>query len=456
MDQPRRESGDRSISPVVGVALLVVIVVVLAASASAMFMELTDDPAAAPVTNFEFEYESATDAVTVRLTAGETISRSNTDELLVVIDSGSETERVVWATDGGGVADLGASDLTVDDTITIDDASGAAPGDRTLSFELEAGDTVSVIWVAPDSDQTAPLEENTVPSLAGGSSLSGVLDQAGSIVTGPASAVAGDGGETLDLNVGGAQALGSTGDTDGDGLVELPYVDGSGDLRMNDSDGEDQQLVDRGAVASTAKPDTDKTLLATGSWQGSSTAVFYTDADHEAIYRVGPGGTPTLVQDVSANGANSVLGIGDIDGDGDDELVYADGSQEIRYLEAGGTVKSTGFTSGSSTGIGNGPLADIDGDGTAEAIVVDGSNDVRLVDSSGATATPAQSSVDAAKSPATATDVDGDGDREIVFVDASSTDLQYIDDVTGSPTVTTLQDADGNVISGDKSTGVVS
>jgi len=160
-----------------------------------------------------------------------------------------------------------------------------------------------------------------------------VLGEPGAIVTAPGGAVAGDGGPTLDLHVGGAQVLGSTGDVDGDGRAELPYVDGSGDLLVNDSTGEVQTLVDRSAVTATARPDTDKSLMATGSWQGSPTSVFYADTDHAEIYRIAPGGSPILARDLSGNGVNSVLGVGDIDGDGDDELVYPDGSREIRYVD---------------------------------------------------------------------------------------------------------------------------
>ncbi|MFB6297538.1 MAG: hypothetical protein ABEH56_03360 [Salinirussus sp.] len=283
----------------------------------------------------------------------------------------------------------------------------------------------------------------------------GLLASTGTVVTGPAGAVGRS--DTLDLNVGGALALGNTGDVDSDGRPELPYIDASGDLKVNDTEGEVQTLVDATAVASTEVPDDDKTLLATGTWDGSPASVFYADGDHDEIYRVEPGGSPTLVRDLSSNnGANSVLGIGDIDGDNSDELVYAGSSQEVRYLETGGAVKTTGFTSGSNNGIGNGPLSDLDGDGTAEAVVVDGSNDVRLLDDGGADGTPAQSSVDAAKSPATAADVDDDGEQEIVFVDESSTDLEYVDDVDGTPTVKTLTDPDGNTVSGNKDTGVVS
>jgi hypothetical protein len=125
-------------------------------------------------------------------------------------------------------------------------------------------------------------------------------------------------------------------------------------------------------------------------------------------------------------------------------------------LETNGT-KQTAFTSlGSSEGIGSGTLQDVDGDSTDEAIVVDGSNDIRVIAATGPEATPAQSSVDAAKSPVTAADVDDDGNSEIVYIDDTSSELRYIDDVTGSETVVTLADGNNDAIPGEKELGIVS
>lgn len=421
---------ERSVSPVIGVTLLVAIVVILAAMTAAFAFGLAEESPPAPQTKFAYDYEGS--SVTIRVMAGDTINSRNTGRIVVVVD-GSDS-RETWASPSGGRINLQTESLTAGDKITLNDV------------ELEQGDTVSVVWHAPTEDKTVTIAKDSVPSLTGG----GFLDT--SVVTASGGAVSGDGGGTYAVKVGSAQALGSIGDIDSDGFGELPYVDGSGNLKVNDSNGEVETLVQS---SSSKAPDTDKTLMATGSWNGSPQSVFYPGDGHSKIYRVAPSGSPTLVQNVG--GVNSVLGIGDIDGDGGSELVYAGSSQEIRYLETDGTMKTTGFTSGSSSGIGNGPLWDWDSDGKEEAVIVDGSNDVRLVDSSGSDgAKPAQSSVSAAKSPVTATDVDSDGATEIVFIDDSSTELKYIDDVGGSPTVKTLTDTDGNTVPGDKNTGVVS
>jgi len=443
----------RGVSPVIGAVLLVAITVLLVTAGAVFFFELADSPRPAPRADMEVEANSGTDTLTLELTAADTITDANTGKLVVVVDGKNGEARRTWATAGGSIVDLTDRDLGAGQQVTVDDGSGSDTGDLTVPFELQEGDTVRLVWHAPDDDRTETLVTEDVPDLTG--TMFGPLDRDGAVVTVPGGA-AGDGGVGIETGPSGAQALGNTADVDGDGRVELPYVDASGTLKLNDSSGQTRTLVDPGSVPTAEEPDADKTLMASGTWDGSPRAVFYANAGHTGLYRVRPGGSPTLVADVSTNGANSVLGPGDIDGDGTDELVYADGSQEIRYVEPGGATKTTGFTSGSSTGIGNGPPVDFDGDGTESALVVDGSNDVRLVESGGATSNPAQSSVDAAKSPATATDVDDDGAMEIVYVDASSSTLRYIDDVGGSPTVETLRDDAGNQVSADKDTGVVS
>jgi len=340
---------------------------------------------------------------------------------------------------------------------------GSVSGRRAVNVTF-AGDETYEVRCSPTGAGRAP--NNT---FTGG----GVLDRTGSLVTNPIGTIGGNDSETLDLNLENAQALGNTGDIDGDGSTEVPYIDETGDLRINDSTGETQTLVDASEVSTDARPDTNKTLVATDSWLGSDTSVFYANEDHDEIYRVEPGESPTRVQDengndvdVASNGVNSVAGTADIDGDGVDELVYTDSSQTIRYIEPDGTVRTTGQGVGSSTGIGNGnAFIDTDGDGTEEVIIVDGSNDVRLVEAGGTVHDPplAQSEVNAAKSPVTADDVDDDGNLEIVYTDDDTVNdndqgnLYYIDNVTtDDPDVRKLVDDDGNAAEVSTGTGVVS
>ncbi len=449
---PLRRHRERGISPVIGVVILVAITVLLVAIGGVFFLNLTDNPTPAPESSFEFEYDEDTNEVTVTVEAGGPFTDTNTDQLVVVVDSGNGNRRAVWADSGGSVVDLTSGKLSSGQSITIDDDAGSDTGDKTLSFELEAGDEISVVWLSPDDDTTARLASDTVPSLE--EDAVAPFDQPGGITTVDDGA-AGDGGASVGVGPGSAEVLGNTGDIDGDGRTELPYVDSSGNLQVNDSSGQTETLVDASSV-SQGDPETTNSLMATGTWNGSDTAVFYADDSRNAIYRVSPGGSPTEVTsgDGSSNGIQSVLGFGDIDGDGTDELVFADDSQNVQYLDPDGTKSGNIFTStGNNNGIGNGPLPDPDGDGTDEAVVVTGSNEVALVDTGGLDAT--LTSGGAAKSPATAADVDDDGSLEIVFVDASET-VKYVDDVSGSNTEKPLEDEDGNAVTADDETGVVS
>jgi FlaG/FlaF family flagellin (archaellin) len=392
------------------------------------------------------------------------------DAVQLIHDGGdkiySERTRVIWEIDGEryAVEPMDASvALSSGKRVTfVFDGSTTSTGNwggfaSPGTVDITANDEIEVTMYDTESNKLV-FSDSTVAGTTGRDLPvnTGVLDQGETVATSDAGAIAGDGGDPENIGIGSAQALGSSGDVDGDGTAEVPYVDGSGNLKLTDSDGNTQTVVDKSSVASAKEPDADKTVMATGSWQGSPTSVFYANANHNKIYRVTDGGSPTLVKDVSSNGVNAVLGPGDIDGDGDNELVYAGDSQEIRYIEPDGTVKTTGFTSGSNNGIGTGKLRDVDGDGTDEAVVVDGSNNVRLIEESGATGSPAQSSVDAAKSPVTVADIDDDGSPEIVYLGVSSAELKYIDGLGGSPTVEDLTDEGGNAVDGDKTTGVIS
>lgn len=238
-----------------------------------------------------------------------------------------------------------------------------------------------------------------------------------------------------------AKGMGSLStDLDGDGKDEIPYVRKSNQkLEMIDADaknqGDTQTLV--GASAGDFAPADDKTRLATGTWDLSQESVFYANSDHETIYRVTWTGAfaPPPEEVVSpSDGAQAVLGIDDIDGDSAEELVFADASQHIRYVdEPGGPVKKLENGGvGSSEGIGTGGLVDLDGDGTASAIFVNGSNNLRVVDADGTDRTiylDDGSDDGAAKVPPTAKDFDGDDELEIAYLreEDEGPDVEYVD-----------------------------
>jgi|GEM_PF-3367830 len=412
--------GERGVSPAVGVVVLVAIVVLLAAGAGALVFGLTDRQPSAPTTKFALD----------------------------PVDGGDSYELVHES-----------GDRVDGDRVTI---RGVADPDALAGTELVAGTTVSlspvaetitVVWEDGTSDpSTYILAEFAVDP----SSVSERFGT-GTVFTGRASgvlAVEGDGGSVTTVpGTTDVAAMGGLGaDVSGDGTADVPYVDTTGTIRVVDADGDATVLATSSDIGGTIA--TDKTRLTTGTWQGSPTSVFFVDQNHDTLYRVAPGGSPQVVA-TPGNGVQSVTGIGDIDGDGTGELVFADGSQQLRYLEpSGSTSNVVDGQTGSNNGIGAGSLADFDGDGTTAVVAVDGSNDIKINRQPSGGGTTILSGPDAAKAPVTAVDVDGDDAFEIVYVAASSGDLRYVDDPLGSPSTSALSDAGGNAISGSDETGV--
>ncbi|PSP48910.1 hypothetical protein BRC75_05245 [Halobacteriales archaeon QH_7_69_31] len=158
-------------------------------------------------------------------------------------------------------------------------------------------------------------------------------------------------------------------------------------------------------------------------------------------------------------GVQAVSGVGDVDGDGDDGLVFADASQTLRYLEPdGSTATLEDGQTGSNVGIGAGAVTDLDGDGVASIVAVDGNNDVKIVCAStadGGEGTTVITAADAEKSPPTVADVDDDGNEEIADVGRADGKVKYVDDVDGSNDIAYLQDDGGDRIDGSAGTGLV-
>mgnify|MGYP000630860267 CR=1 FL=1 len=415
--RPHASIGERGVSPAVGVVLLVAIAVVLAAGAGALVFGLTDEQPPAPTAKLSLE------------------PVEGTSEYQLVHESG---DRI----DGDRVTLRGVADP---DTL----AGRELTAGRTVSVTPRA-ETVTVVW-RDDSDASSyVLTEFAVDP-------DSVVDvfAAGTVFTGRASgvvAVEGDGGSATTVpGTTDVAAMGGLGaDVSGDGTGDIPYVDTGGTVRIVDADGDSAALATSSDISGSVA--TAKTRLTTGTWQGSPPSVFFVDQNHDTLYRVAPGGTPQVVA-TPGNGAQSVTGIGDIDGDGTDELVFADGSQQLRYLEPSGTIRNVddGQT-GSNNGIGAGSLVDFDGDGTVAVVAVDGSNDIKINRRPSGGGTTILSGPNAAKAPVTTADVDGDDAPEIVYV-ASSGDLRYVDDPLGSPSTATLTDTDGNAVSGSDETG---
>jgi len=217
-------------------------------------------------------------------------------------------------------------------------------------------------------------------------------------------------------------------DIDGDGSEDIPYVPAGGTVHIVNPDGTDETELSSNGSHSPS-------LLGVGQWNNTRMSVYF--ASGATIYRTNPSEGDVDVVNPD-NGVTAVAGPADIDGDGTNELVYADGSSALRYFEPGtGPRSATGTTIslangiGSDSGIGLGRPADFDGDGTARIPVVDGSNRLVLVNSTGSETVLVDSGVD--KAPVAAVDWDNDGELEIMYLDGGN--LKYVDDIAGSPTV---------------------
>ncbi|PSP84066.1 hypothetical protein BRC96_06060 [Halobacteriales archaeon QS_6_64_34] len=367
------------------------------------------------------------------------------------------------------VASFSGSGETYD--ITFEDGGGSTEGDLTFvgAGNFYNDSQTSVVNLAVDLTFIGPDTSYTRTIWLSGDPLSSVARASpadGALYTGSGSGIlqiTGNNSATSTINTSSEpKGLGPASDVDSDGTIEVPYVDGSGDLRLVTSDGDETLLVD----GSSSNIDNDKTRLAVGTWNGSDPSVFYAN-DTSAISRVEPGEDPVLVAEPD-NGANAVIGSADIDGDGTDELVFADGSQTLRYLEDDGSTEtipnSGGVSLGSSDGIGSGGIADYDGDGEVAVAAVDGGNNIVIADASGdesigSSDVDGGTAPDATQSPPTAADIDDDGVPELMYVSNTDGNITYLDNIeagygSGNIEIRKLTDEDGDPIPGDPETGV--
>jgi flagellin-like protein len=412
---------DRGISPVVGAALLAAIAVVFAAAVGGIVFALTDTQPPAPTASLDLVPASCDYRLVHR--SGDALRG---DRLSV---------RGIADPDG-----LAGRRLAAGSGVTVDPTA----------------ETVTVVWRAPRDDDAYVLARfeghryaTPAPGCPGGPGVPGIAytTDGGTIV-----ALGGNGTVPVELTATtGADALGSGGtDLTGDGSPDVPYVTASDAVRLTNASNDTTTLATSGDITGTIEGA--KTRLAVAGWDGAPTSVYFVDENHDTLYRVAPGGSVTTVAS-PGNGVQAAVGPGDVDGDGTDEFVFADASQQLRYLEpaGGGPTTLAGGQLGSNNGIGAGAVADFDGDGQEAVVAVDGSNQVKVTDESKKVKLAPGV---AAKSPPTVADVDGDGTPEILFVHAGSGEVQFVDDVLGANTVESFADATGGDVDGSDEAGV--
>lgn len=171
------KDGERAVSPVIGVILMVAITVILAAVIGAFVIGIGEDQEVQPTASFNFDFSSAdpTNDVEAELvvahSTGDTISEP--DSLFVSI----EGDRLEWDT---------AEDTLFDDDIVGDtyriatDGSGSyavSSGSQVTIEKVEADsgtvqntqpdwddESVSVVWESETGDSSATLSSTTAPS----------------------------------------------------------------------------------------------------------------------------------------------------------------------------------------------------------------------------------------------------------------------------------------------------
>lgn len=230
-------------------------------------------------------------------------------------------------------------------------------------------------------------------------------------------------------------------DLDGDGDLEVPFVDTGNTLHVIDEN-------DASPTAITGDVNITNTVLAVGTWNGDTGISYVNDTDGTIYHvdttslsatQVTSGGTPTS--------ATSVLGIVDVNGDGDTDVLYVDENGDLAFVDDGSS-NAVGVAVATDPGVGGGAARDHTRDGAVRTPYVTTGDDVALVDQSGTTETLATGV--AVQTPVAAFDVTGDDRLEVVYVDSSTNELAYVtlDGATGTVS------AGGSTVQVDESVGV--
>ena len=210
-----------------------------------------------------------------------------------------------------------------------------------------------------------------------------------------------------------------------------------------------------------SKANDESTLLAVGSFKGSSVSIFYA-GESGGIHRVS-GDEAVNIKHSDAVRAQAIAGIEDINNDGKNELVFVNEDSKVEYLTAENETKVTDIDIGSTNSIGQ--PAKI-GDKIKIPIVND-NGDIKLIRFDGNNGFVAENVAEnkaykAAQAPLTAIDIDGDENPEIVYIsepeDSSGNSggepkLKFIDGLPEDPSVKKIT-IEGDEISASSNVGI--
>jgi hypothetical protein len=229
----------------------------------------------------------------------------------------------------------------------------------------------------------------------------------------------------------------------GDDNADIPYLNKSENSVYTTDVGGGTYEIPKGNKPKLKKQ---KTRVALRKWPPASlpqdpenpeNLLLFADNNASKIIAIDSDGNDEVIANPS-NGCGGVAGVADIDCDGEDEMVFVDSSQQMRYLNQDGTttkIQNGGVGSNNSTGFG--PPADLDGDGIIEIPFIDGSQNPAIV-TAGGKKTLLDSSGIAKKAAITPVDIDDDGELEFAFLGNSSGEIKYIEDIGETNTVKTL------------------
>ena len=231
-------------------------------------------------------------------------------------------------------------------------------------------------------------------------------------------------------------------DLDGDGTPEVPFSNGT-ELKHTDKSGDLQSLsvnIKSGFA------------IFAGEFNGSPPSVFYTKANTNDVFRVAEGDAKP-VRLTETGGDTGIVGVGDVRGDSREELVLTSGADTIAYKSPGESVVRTKIQDLNGKDQAGNP-ADLDDDGLDEVPFVDGSGNLQIAHVEDETTTTIELSSSAKGAPVASIDYDGDGTPEPAFVDDSSGNLKYVDNLDGTQVIQ-VTDENGNPIeSGSPGVGV--
>jgi hypothetical protein len=248
-------------------------------------------------------------------------------------------------------------------------------------------------------------------------------------------------------------------DSGATGPIEADLVGGSGaDIPYKDSSGDGylEAVEDDGSTSLVDDTDITQAPMGVGDWdEDGTTEVVY--VRNGVLYDVEPGSSPNEIQYSVSSGrydcnngqspcnvdAVAVAGIGDITGDGSNEIVYVDAdNSDLAYFDGTDEIPiTTGLPS--STGVST--PADFNGDGTVRVAAQDGNGGITFYEADGTEFTPGSTpSGTVAQSPMAAADWNDDGTRDVIYLDQNNGELRYWDPATGETGLVT--DQDGNVI----------